>query len=104
MKYNNKMKKTELRKIIREEIKSIKEDYSTMELKSNIDQTWTSAEDIASDISQFIKSAQMTGGDELVSMIKDGINKGIDDGEFSSVGNEDFDNMFPGSTPDDMNF
>jgi hypothetical protein len=46
-------------------IKAIKEDYSTMTLKSNIDQKWQTADDMAGDMQQWLSSIYSSGGEDV---------------------------------------
>ena len=41
-------------------------DYSTMRLKSNIDQKWSSSEDMQKDLRQWFQAAYQSGGYDLV--------------------------------------
>lgn len=43
----------------------VKEDYSTMNLQSNIDQEWDSSDVILDDLRQYIDSATAAGGLEM---------------------------------------
>ena len=50
-------------------IKPIKEDYSTMSLKSNIDQKWQTADDMAGDMQQWLSSVYGSGGEDMYEKI-----------------------------------
>jgi hypothetical protein len=45
--------------------KLLKEDYSTMRLKSNIDQKWQTADDMAGDMQQWLSSIYSSGGEDV---------------------------------------
>ena len=52
----------------------LKEDYSTMRLKSNIDQKWRSDRDMVSDLRQWFEATALAGGydltDDIVSALE----------------------------------
>ena len=55
-------------------LKAINEvDYSTMRLKSNIDQKWDSADTMIDDMRQYIGSAVAAGGPELGKELADAL-------------------------------
>ncbi len=52
--------------LVKEETQQVNEvDYSTMRLKSNIDQKWDSTDTMIDDMRQYIGSAVAAGGPEL---------------------------------------
>jgi len=57
----------------------VQEDYSTMQLKSNIDKTWISEQDMINDLTQWISSvsaASSTGlGDGLINALETVVQK-----------------------------
>ena len=44
----------------------LKEDYSTMRLKSNIDQKWGSSKDMQNDLRQWFEASMQSGGYDLI--------------------------------------
>ena len=54
-------------------------DYSTMKLKSNIDQKWRSVEDMKSDLLQWIQASVAASGVEMLEDIEE---------EYDSIGKE----------------
>ena len=46
-------------------------DYSTMKLKSNIDQKWSSVEDMRSDLVQWIQASVAASGTEMLEDIEE---------------------------------
>ena len=50
-------------------IKLIKEDYTTMSLKSNIDQKWQTADDMAGDMQQWLSSVYGSGGEQMYQQV-----------------------------------
>lgn len=51
--------------------KLLKEDYSTMRLKSNIDQKWQTADDMAGDMQQWLSSIYSSGGEQVYQEVMD---------------------------------
>ena len=49
--------------------KPIKEDYSTMSLKSNINQKWQTADDMAGDMQQWLSSVYGSGGEQMYQQV-----------------------------------
>lgn len=52
-------------------IKPIKEDHTTMTLKSNIDQKWKTVDDMAGDMQQWLSSVYSSGGEDMYQEITD---------------------------------
>ena len=50
--------------------KILKEDYSTMRLKSNIDKKWSDKQDMIDDMSQWLESVYSSGGDTYNDIIE----------------------------------
>ena len=76
----SKMKTIYLKNIIREEIRKVlKEDMSTTSLKSNIAQTWKTADDVANDMASWLSSVYNSGGERLYDEMVDTINSVIED-------------------------
>ena len=76
----SKMKTIYLKNIIREEIRKVlKEDMSTTSLKSNIAQTWKTADDVALDMAAWLSSVYNSGGERLYDEMVDTINSVIED-------------------------
>ena len=48
----------------------LKEDYSTMQLKSNINQKWSSAEDMKNDLRQWVRSTYIANGADAMDPIE----------------------------------
>jgi hypothetical protein len=44
---------------------AVREDYSTMSLKSNIDQKWKTADDMAGDMQQWLSGVYSSGGEDM---------------------------------------
>jgi|LauGreDrversion4_2_1035121.scaffolds.fasta_scaffold427467_3 hypothetical protein len=53
----------------------IKEDYSTMKLKSNIDQKWVEKEDMIEDMTQWMDALYEVGGEDLYYDIVESLKK-----------------------------
>ena len=47
----------------------VSEDYSTMSLKSNIDQKWQTADDMAGDMQQWLSSVYGSGGEQMYQQV-----------------------------------
>jgi hypothetical protein len=58
---------------------NIKEDVSTMSLKSNIAQTWKTADDVANDMASWLSSVYASGGEGLYDKMVNTINSAIED-------------------------
>ena len=53
----------------------IREDYSTMKLKSNIDQKWVEKEDMIEDMTQWMDALYEVGGEDLYYDIVESLKK-----------------------------
>jgi len=58
---------------------NMKEDVSTMSLKSNIAQTWKTADDVANDMASWLSSVYGSGGERLYDEMVNTINSVIED-------------------------
>jgi hypothetical protein len=58
---------------------NLKEDWSTMSLKSNINQTWKTADDVAKDMAAWLSSVYASGGERLYDEMVNTINDVIED-------------------------
>ena len=65
--------------------KILKEDYSTMRLKSNIDTKWTDKQDMIDDMSQWLESVYASGGEDTYNDIIEALQNLIDNFEPSEI-------------------